>query len=210
MPYAICSLLSEVEREKHQDTDKQRGSQAQRNFKQMNLPSGFFIRAVKLTPEYEPDDFSLFVSDLSLPILSSWERLQLIARGLRAICLIQPHWPPRTPQMDSILGVHWNDPSCPLPMPTEKASSPLMLPPLMPLGFNSAKRHFPQQWTDGQTRASHGFFSLVDDMPNRQGYNKCCISLLNICRKYTQDLFPYCAQALQIFVCLTLLVIYGH
>lgn len=56
----------------------------------------------------------------SLPFFSTREMVQPIARGLRAICFLQPLWPPRTPQMDAILGVHWSHPSCPVLLPTEK------------------------------------------------------------------------------------------
>lgn len=91
----------------------------------MNLPPGFFFRPVKLMPEYEPDDFSLSLSFSSLLILYCWELFQLIAWGPMTICFLQLLWPPRTPQMDPILGVHWNHPSCPLPVLTEKNCSPL-------------------------------------------------------------------------------------
>lgn len=156
-------------------------------------------------PEYEPDDFSLSLSFSSLPILHSWELFQLNARGLMAICFLQPLWPPRTPQMDPILGVHWNYPSCPLPIPTEKDSSPLM-----PHGNQVIEGTFfiyselmselvtdkLKSWliflswwcairTEQHLESLLLFFLNLHLATNRKGYNTFCISfyILNTSRK---------------------------
>lgn len=119
----------------------------------MTVPPGFFFRAAHLMSESEPADFS-----------SLWLSLfHLFPRFLPGKCSSKSPgaWGPFAsfshsglpgrPQMDPILGVHWNHPSCPVPLLTERSSLLSMPPPLKPEGVYI----FYLRWADGWAGHSH-------------------------------------------------------
>lgn len=165
----------------------------------MTVPPGFFFRAAHLMSESEPADFS-----------SLWLFLfHLFPRFLPGKCSSKSPgaWGPFAsfshsglpgrPQMDPILGVHWNHPSCPVPLPTERCSLLCMLPPLKPEWVYI----FYLRWADGWAGHRHtqilasflqlmichtdratsrkpiAFFAKMQPATMRKDFNKYCISL---------------------------------
>lgn len=108
----------------------------------MTVPRGFSLTVHHL--KSEPADFySCRTRSLSsLPLLFSWQMLNKSPGAPKAICLLQPPWPPRTPPDGSHSGCLLKSSQLPSPSTHGKAFLALQASASNTWGLNLLKRLF--------------------------------------------------------------------